>query len=177
MIVGVPSHASHRTVTLAVKVTVRRGGGEGGEVEVTSLDNIGGAEWLVERFGGWPTFHDAEIVRLTLDRRGAYGPSAELLVHASVMTDRTDERATSCLRRPTSVRLVFERLTACETFEFNQQNVLFELAIGDDKADGGAAFRVTLNPSFGLGGSLVCGRVVVADVTPCDPSGNPANSR
>jgi hypothetical protein len=69
--------------------------------------------------------------------------------------------------------LLFERLTSIELSEFNHQNVLFGLKVATETGDGERAFRVTLDPSFGLGGSLVCGRVVVADVTPCDARGQP----
>jgi hypothetical protein len=57
---------------------------------------------------------------------------------------------------------------------FNHQNVLFGLEFSEETVEGERAFRVTLDPSYGLGGSLVCGRVVVADVTPCDERGQPA---
>jgi hypothetical protein len=55
----------------------------------------------------------------------------------------------------------------------NHQNVLFGLEVSPETVDGEAAFRVTLDSSYGLGGSLVCGRAVVADVSPCDERGQP----
>jgi immunity protein 50 of polymorphic toxin system len=141
---------------------------------MTVLDHITGADRLVERFGGWPSFHDAEVVRLALDRSGTNGPTAEMLVHAWLMTDKVDERGYYVLEKHTLVRFVFERIASIELSEFNHQNVLFGLEVAPETVDGEPAFRVALDPSYGLGGSLVCGRVVVADVTPCDERGEPA---
>jgi hypothetical protein len=114
------------------------------------------------------------VVRLTLDRRGDGGTAAEMLVHAWVMTDKVDERGYYVREKHTLVRFVFERITSNELSDFNRQNVLFHLDITRETVDGLPQFRITLDPSFGLGGSLVCGRVVVAEVTPCDERGEPA---
>jgi hypothetical protein len=142
---------------------------------MTAPDQIMGADRLLERFGGWPSFHDAEVVRLSFDRRGDHRPTAEMLVHAWLMTDKVDDRGYYVLEKHTLVRFVFERLASCEIAEFNHQNVLFGLQVTPETVDGEAAFRVTLDPSYGLTGSLVCGRVVVADVTPCDERGEPTS--
>jgi len=141
---------------------------------MTAPEHITVADRLVERFGGWPSFHDAEVVRLTLDRRGDGGPTAEMLVHAWRMTDNVDERGYYVLEKHTLVRFLFERITSNELSAFNHQNVLFHLEITCETVDGLPQFRVSLDPSLGLGGSLVCRRVVVADVTPCDERGEPA---
>ena len=141
---------------------------------MTVLEQITGADRLTSRFGGWPSFHDAEVVRLVLDRRGANGPTAELVVHAWLVTDKVDHRGYHVLEKHTLVRFLFERITSIELSEFNHQNVLFGLGIAAEVVEGEPAFRVTLDPSYGLGGSLVCGRVVVADVSPCNARGEPA---
>lgn len=141
---------------------------------MTPLETIVGAARLVERFGSWPSFHDAEVVRLALDRRGDDGPTAEMLVHTWAMRDEVDERGSYVLEKHTLVRFMFERLTACELFDFNQQNVLSGLGIESDASDGEAGFRVAFQSIWGMGGSLVCRRVVVAEVTPCGADGGPA---
>ena len=141
---------------------------------MTVLEQITGADRLKSRFGGWPSFHDAEVVRLVLDRRGANGPTAELVVHAWLVTDKVDPRGYHVLEKHTLVRFLFERITSIELSEFNHQSVLFGLGIAAEVVEGEPAFRVTLDPSYGLGGSLVCGRVVVADVSPCNARGEPA---
>lgn len=52
------------------------------------LDSIDGAQELYDRFGYWPSFHDAEIISLHLSRAS---PSS-LIIHTREMTDQLDER-------------------------------------------------------------------------------------
>ena len=141
---------------------------------MTVLEHITGADRLTSRFGTWPSFHDAEVVRLVLDRGGANGPTAEMVVHTWLMTDKVDDQGYYVLEKHTLVRFLFERVTSIELSEFNHQNVLFELEVAAETVEGGRACRVTLKPSYGLGGTLVCGRVVIADVAPCNERGEPA---
>ena len=141
---------------------------------MTVLEHIAGADRLTSRFGGWPSFHDAEVVRLVLDRRGANGPSADLVVHAWLKTDKVDDRGYYVREKHTLVRFFFERITAIELSEFNHQNVLFGLDVAEEMVEGERAFRVTLDSSYGLSGSLVCGHIVIADVSPCNSHGEPA---
>ena len=140
-------------------------------------DDIAGAERLVERFGNWPSFHDAEVIRVALDRRGENGPVAELLIHVWLMTNRVDDRGYFVLEKHTLVRFAFERITAIHLSEFNRQNVLFDLDISTETVDDAPAYRVTLSTSYGLEGSIVCRRIVVADVAASDEHGNPVGGR
>ena len=141
---------------------------------MTVLEHITGADRLTSRFGGWPSFHDAEVVRLALDRGGVNGPSAEMVVHVWLMTNNVDDRGYYVLEKHTLVRFLFERITSLELSEFNHQNVLFGLGVAEEMVQGERAFRVTLDSSYGLGGSLICGHIVVADVSPCNERGEPA---
>jgi hypothetical protein len=142
---------------------------------MTVLEHITGADRLTSRFGGWPSFHDAEVVRLVMERDGAIGPSAEMVVHVWLMTDKVDDRGYYVLEKHTLVRFRFERIAAIRLAGFNYQNVLFGLEVAAETVEGEQAFRVTLDSSYGLSGSLVCGRVVVADVSPCNDRGEPAS--
>jgi len=135
------------------------------------FDQIIGSERLVARFGVWPSFHDAEVVRFVLDREGANGPTGEMTVHVWVMTGTVDSRGYYVLEKHTLVRFLFEQITSCQFSDFNQQSVLFDLEIKAEAVDGEAAFSVVLDSSYGLDGSFVCGRIVIADVTPCDEKG------
>src|SRR5438876_371756 len=140
---------------------------------MTVLQHITGADRLTSRLGVWPSFHDAEVMRLVLERGGANGPTAEMVVHVWRMTDKVDDRGYYVLEKHSLVQFRFERIASIELSEFNDQNVLSRLEVAAETVKGERAFRVTLDPSYGLGGSLICGRVVVADVTPCDERGEP----
>jgi hypothetical protein len=62
---------------------------------------------LTKIFGKWPTFHDAEVLRIVLDRAGDDGPTIEAQIHVFAMTSRVDDSgrqqgcAVSCCGRAT----------------------------------------------------------------------------
>ena len=43
---------------------------------MSAYERVINGQLIVERFGKWPSFHDAEVVRLVLDRHGANGHTA-----------------------------------------------------------------------------------------------------
>jgi len=49
--------------------------------------NIPGAADVVAWFGYWPTFHDAEVLSITLERSG----TSRVVIHAFEMTPELDE--------------------------------------------------------------------------------------
>ncbi len=55
---------------------------------------IDGVELLVDRFGFWPSLHDAEVLWIRLDRSNGLqfqGPTVEMLVHVFEMTSEVTE--------------------------------------------------------------------------------------
>lgn len=44
---------------------------------MTETELVHNAEALTQIFGHWPSFHDAEVVAMSLDRVGDDGPSLE----------------------------------------------------------------------------------------------------
>jgi len=54
------------------------------------MRDVEGAERLVELFGHWPAFHDAEVISLVLDRSGddrGFGPPLVATIRAFDYTD------------------------------------------------------------------------------------------
>lgn len=111
-----------------------------------NIGEIEGALKLEEWFGYWPSFHDAEIVSLHLNRKG----SSSLCVHTWEMTKETDGAGYYVLAKHVVVEFAFEAVCGLSLSGFNQQNVIFGLAI--EKTDSG--FRVTLDDCYGLAGSI-----------------------
>jgi len=138
---------------------------------MTILEHITGSDRLVNRFGHWPSFHDAEVLRTTLGSRGVSGPVAELLVHTWAMTDAVDAKGYYVLEKHTLVRFIFEQLASCEVTDYHEGAVLHGIEFEPDTVNGQEVVRVTLDPCMGFGGTLTCGRVVVADVIACDARG------
>lgn len=73
---------------------------------MTSHAPIVGADRLTGHFGRWPSFHDAEVVRLVLDRHGTDGPTAELVVHVWSVGADVDEHGSFQRREHVLVRLL-----------------------------------------------------------------------
>lgn len=111
-----------------------------------NIGEIEGAAELEEWFGYWPSFHDAEIVSLHLNRTG----SSSLRVHTWEMTKEIDDKGYYKLAKHVVVEFVFEVVCGLSLSGFNQQNVIFGLGI--EKTDSG--FRVALDDCYGLAGSI-----------------------
>ena len=144
---------------------------------MSAAEYIVGAERLIDLFGGWPSFHDAEIVRLTLDRRDHDEPDAQLFIHLWETLPDLDERGFFKREKHTLVEIVLRRFTACELKDFNLQNVLFDFDVEAGEIDGQPAIRVTLDSSYGLSGTFTCDEVEIVSLVPCDIHGQPIEGR
>jgi len=118
-----------------------------------NIGEIEGAAELEEWFGYWPSFHDAEIVSLHLNRKG----SSSLCVHTWEMTKEINDKGHYVLAKHIVVEFVFEAVYELALNGFNQQNVIFGLTI--EKTDLG--FRVTLEDCYGLAGSIEAGKISI----------------
>jgi len=124
------------------------------------------ADRLSGIFGRWPSFHDAEVLHLSLDRAGGI-PTLELLVHVFEATSELDANGSYVLRNHTLVRLRFVDLVLEEIAGFNEQNVLFDLTVVEQSSGGGQRrLRVELSTSYGLSGSFECERAIVVEASP-----------
>ena len=135
-------------------------------------ERIANREALEERFSGWPSFHDAEVLAVRLDNGdGSDGrPSVELDVHVFVMTREVNEDGKYVLRSHTLVTLRFEGVRDVELYYFARQNVLFEMTFEWlDDVDDPARLKVDLPSSVGLEGGLRCERATVLAVEPFEP--------
>ena len=139
---------------------------------------ITGSERLTALFGKWPSFHDAEVLSLRLDR-GAVGagpgPTLDVVLHAFEITDQVAADGFLVLRNHVLVHLRFHGVVELELRDFNQQNSLFWLRIEDIRAHQleGIGLQVGLDASFGVGASFECHHAEVVSVLPCDKSGRP----
>ena len=134
------------------------------------MATIENQEQLTRIFGRWPSFHDAEIHRMVLDRDGPDSPTIELSIHTWRMTADTDARGYYVLKDHTMVTLRFTRVELVELSGFNGQNSLFDLQISDiePEQNDGRRCRVAMSSSYGLGGLFDCERIIVASVAPYD---------
>jgi hypothetical protein len=134
------------------------------------VDIING-ETLIERFGEWPSFHDAEIYGLRVDsgQRSDGVVRLEVDVHVFGVNGTLP---TGCLKfvNHTLVTLMFEQVEALELDGFGPQNVLDDLALEEVHLAAGRQLQITLLSNNGLGGSFRCRSVMVIDAVPYEPT-------
>jgi hypothetical protein len=112
---------------------------------------------IVERvFGCWPSFHDAEVLRITLNRDGP-SLSLELLTFA---LDKSDGRLQHFI-----VRLEFHGIDELRLEGFNHQNAIWGLSLADAPNE---RIDVHIESTFGASCSFTCARGVVGGVDATD---------
>ncbi len=130
--------------------------------EAGAMPLVKGAEKLWEWFGRWPRFHDAEILRVELDRK----TGGRIVVHAWNMTAETDELGYFIRRDHALVEFRFEEVFDLELAGFSGQNVVFGIDV--ESLEGG--LRWTASPSYGLAGS-VSAKAISVTLQPANPDG------
>lgn len=136
---------------------------------------IANSRLVTDIFGRWPTFHDAEIVKLSLERNGDAGPHLMATIQAHEMTSEVDEKGYYVLKNRTLVEIRFSGIKELELFDFNAQNALFSLAI-DEIATGGE-LKVAFNAAYGLAGAFRCQSIEVRSAKPAPPTSPPDQSQ
>jgi len=128
---------------------------------------IKNSDLITHIFGGWPSFHDAEIESVLLTREGEESPRMEVAIHHWTMTREVDAQGNYVLKNHTLSTLRFSGLSGLELDSFNEQNVLWDLEIStsDDPKDE-VPFSVSMPSSYGCHGSFRCKRITVISAVP-----------
>jgi hypothetical protein len=110
------------------------------------VETLPGAEKLITWMGCWPSFHDAEILSLELNREGV----SLLQIHTWNLLSDVDGQGFLKTDKHCIVTFLLEEIFNLEFVQFNHQNVIFGLEI-DKQGDG---YRLTLSPCYGLAGFI-----------------------
>jgi hypothetical protein len=135
------------------------------------LPRIINADKLIQRLGRWPDFHDAEVLRVVLERDLNGSPAASFLIHVWNMLSEIDERGYYRLDKHTLVELRATRLLECKLDDFNRQNVILDLEVTGELAQDQPVLRMIMSTSYGLSADVLAGSLEVVSVLPCDASG------
>ncbi len=108
--------------------------------------SIDGAQAVLDWFGCWPSFHDAEIVELHLSRRR---PSRLCILNWRVDW-QVVENGYYRREKEAVVTFALDRITDLKLEEFSHQNVIGELYI--EKREG--RVRLILAPCYGISGFI-----------------------
>jgi hypothetical protein len=130
-------------------------------LEVT--DEVPGTAELIKWFGYWPSFHDAEVLDLKLDRTGG----STLRVHTFEMTPQVNSQGFFICTKRVIVSFAFDGITNLHLDDFNEQNVISELHLRQTNE----VYELLLEPCYGLQGTIAARRVRV-EFEPGIPSGS-----
>ena|SRR5260370_2696173 len=124
------------------------------------LQAIPGAQQLFDWFGYWPSFHDAEVLSIELNRSG---PS-KIQVHTFAMTDVVNSKGFYTCDKHCIVTFVFEEIAGIQLAHFNHQNALCDLDLHQEKDE----FVFDLAPAHGVEGKIRA-KTVGIEMTPGIP--------
>ena len=108
--------------------------------------SISGASDLVAWFGYWPSFHDAEVLSIHLNRSG----ESSVAIQTWHRTNEVDERGYFIATKHVLVTFMLESIQTVQLDDFNHQNVISGLTM--EETAGG--YRITLHPCFGAQGVI-----------------------
>lgn len=123
-------------------------------------------------FGRWPSFHDAEVLALRLDRGDgstdpqSMGPRLEADIHVFELTGEVDPGGFYRLRNHTLATMAFHGVDNLTLHDFNNQNVLHGIELWDI-SDGQLEqlkWDVRFEGAFGMTATFLCARVEVLQV-------------
>jgi len=130
---------------------------------------IAGTEKVIEAFGYWPTFHDAEVISFSAERglpfkRGH--TQARLAVHVRHYETVGEGTAgyEQVLRKSLLVQFVFQGACDFELSEFNHQNVIDSITVSPIENNEAAMLQVEVESIYGFGGFLRCVSASVEEV-------------
>ena len=130
------------------------------------------AKALTTIFGEWPSFHDAEVVSMRLDREGTDAPILEATIHVFLMTTDVDAKGFFVLTHHTLVTLRFSNILLRQLRWFNHQNVISDLLIGSSSRTDDSehrAYDVKFGSCWGVEADLSCDQILVLKAEPFVP--------
>jgi hypothetical protein len=137
------------------------------------MGRIGNREALESIFGGWPSFHDSEVLSVRLDDVSANGKdrkraNLEVDIHVFEATGNLAPQGFYELRHHTLVTFAFRGIADLKIEGFDTQNVLWDLELTDlgDQQPDGLTWQVNLPASVGFDASYRCEAVDIVRAVP-----------
>jgi hypothetical protein len=136
---------------------------------------IENAETLTKVFGHWPSFQDAEVIRVVLNRSGAKGPTLEATIHVFEGTGAVNAAGNYLTKNDTEVTMGFTGVAFLELDGFNHQNVLGSLDIAElnPGEHEGRHLQIEMRSVYGLDARFECEAASVLKASAWRPAAAP----
>ena len=131
----------------------------------TTLKGIENAELIESIFGGWPSFHDAEIHDIVITRDCDSSSQMDIKIHHWQGTGEVDATGHYVSIHHTLSTLRFIDLDDLDIVGFNQQNVISDMEILE-VAEPDSSFSVSMRSLYGCGVSFKCRQIRVLSAIP-----------
>ena len=125
---------------------------------------------VVDIYGGWPSFHDAEVPAYVPPTSGSQ--SLAFTIHTWQMTNEVDAKGYFVLQKHTLVSFRFDDIFDVEMAAFGAGNSLFGIEFFP--SSDGSSFRVVLDSVMDKSSSFSARKGEVVSVIPCTPDGHEA---
>lgn len=134
-----------------------------------SAQHINGSEKLIDAWGDWPSFHDAEIIQCSFERAFPveFGCNiTRLLIHLRQYISIGENTADYQIIQTKSVlaKFVFSSVSDLELSDFNHQNVINSFTVSPIFKDNKIGLLVDIEPAWGLGGFFRCTEATLESV-------------
>jgi hypothetical protein len=132
---------------------------------MATIENV---HLLEEVFGGFPSFHDAEVLRIVLNREKTKTlPALEAQIHVFEITSEIKD-GRYVLKHHTLVTFQFLEIDGLTLEGFNHQNALHGLSIKDisDYQLENLKFEVRFDGSLGVDAKFKCRAIKIVSVAP-----------
>ena len=115
-------------------------------------DEVPGSRDLINWFGYWPSFHDAEVLEVELHRAGL----SKIRIHTwETQRDRTDNQGCYLRTKHVMGSFLLEEVMDVHLEGFNHQNVI----TGLDLKQQGGDYNIGLEGIYGVDGSITARKV------------------
>ena len=131
-------------------------------------------ESILDHFGYWPSFHDAEVASFTFSRsslNGDIGPQVSFDVHAFEISSNISPENKYVLKKHCVITFEFYNVEIINFNGFNHQNALYGISFSAMRnIDNQEVIAVKLDASHGLETSFRAKQVAVSEVKPGKPN-------
>jgi len=131
-----------------------------------------GSQQVIDAWGYWPSFHDAEVISFSVERALPFESGhaiARLSVHIrryEVVGEGTVNYK-QALRASVLVRFVFNGACELALTDFNHQNVINAIRVSTFSSESGKSesrLLIEIDPIWGFGGTFQCKSAAVEAV-------------